>query len=361
MRKIINQITCVSVIIFTLLVLIITLSGTLTSKDGNFPKLSVSSVLDGSVGTELNRFFTENFAFRNLLISEKAVVESQTGESIVNGVFISDDMLLDAHTHDKQDFTEISKKINSFSNSYSGAVYLAVIPSSAGVYSDKLPEYLTYKNTQKQQIDSLYDTLSDNIRKIDAYNILKMMSDSYIYYRSDSKWTSYGAYCVYRSVVQKLGFQPSSYDKYTIQHITDNFKGNLVSMTQYMKSKPDILDVCIFSGGAEVLSCKSSADGLKFSDTDFYNTKALNSENMYDLYPTAKKPFVRINTSVNNQRKLLVIKDSYANCFIPFLIQHYSEIAVFSPEDSEVPLENFVNPDDFEQTLFLFGIESIYK
>ena len=44
-----------------------------------------------------------------------------------------------------------------------------------------------------------------HIRKTDAYYILEAESNDYIYYRTFPYWTSYGAYSVYRSVIQKLG------------------------------------------------------------------------------------------------------------------------------------------------------------
>ncbi|MDE6665477.1 MAG: hypothetical protein K2K14_04715, partial [Ruminococcus sp.] len=90
------------------------------------------------------------------------------------------------------------------------------------------------------------------------------------------------------------------------------------------------------------------------NDMDF-----LESGDMYRMYLGEEEPFIRIKTSVNNEKKLLLIKDSYADCFIQFLIQHYSEIAVISPEHMKKNISNFVDPDNYEQTLFLFGIDNM--
>ena len=54
-----------------------------------------------------------------------------------------------------------------------------------------------------------------------------------------------------------------------------------------------------------------------------------------------------------------MIKDDYADCFIPFLTQHYSEIDVLSPELLDGSASDFVDFDKYEQTLFLFGIENL--
>ncbi len=324
----------------------------------SFPEFTAEKLINGEYAKETEKLFTDNFALREKLISVKARLDSQICESISDGVYITDDMLLDSRVSEREENELTPELINGFAENYDGAVYLVAVPTSAGVYGDNLPEYLTY-NTEKQQIDNLYGKLGANIRKIDAYNILKMLNENYIYYRSDSKWTSYGAFCVYRTVIQKLGFQPSAYDKYTIEHITDDFRGDLWQRTRYMRSKPDILDIYTYSDGAEVISCIGYDNNMEQHEASLYDKTAVNTNDMYRLYMGEEYPLTEIKTSVNNQKKLLLIKDDYANCFIPFLIQHYSEIAVVSPEHISGSLRDFLNPDDYEQTLFLFGIDSM--
>ncbi|MBQ8297023.1 MAG: hypothetical protein IJX77_04490 [Ruminococcus sp.] len=318
------------------------------------PELSFQSLADGSYFKELGMYFTDHFAGRSYWISAKGAIEADIGESIVNEVYISDDMLLDTEKNEIESEEEIAEIFNEFSEAYDGTVYIAAIPSSSGVYSDKLPEYLqTY--TEKEQIDSLYSYLDSDIRKIDAYNILKMLNDNYIYYRSDSRWTSYGAYCVYRTVIQKLGFIPTAYDKYTIEHVSGEFRGNLYNKSQYSKNKADMLDIYTYADGAQVVSCTGyNNDGSSF-EKSLYDRSYIDSNDMYRLYLGEDAPLIKLKTSVNNDRKLLVIKDDYANCFIPFLIQHYSEIAIVSPEQLDEGLSTLIDRNDYEQTLLLFG------
>lgn len=322
-----------------------------------FPEISVSALMDGSYGKQLAGYMTDHFYGREKLISARTRIDSAMCENIVNGIYISDDILLDAEISSRKIAPENADSVNSFLKNYSGTVYFAVVPTSSGVYEDMLPDYLL-TNPEKKQIDFLYDSLNDSIRKIDTYNILRMINDNYIYYRNDIKLTSYGAYYVYRTIIQKLGFQPLSYDKYTIKHVTSDFRGNLYSRCLYDGTKSDILDVYSYSGGAEVTSCTAYANnGITYRNT--LNDESFLSGDMYRMYLGNEVPFIRIKTSINNNKKLLLIKDSYADCFVQFLIQHYSEIAVISPESMTKPLSSFINPDNYEQTLFLFGIDSM--
>ncbi|MDE5916693.1 MAG: hypothetical protein K2G62_01030, partial [Oscillospiraceae bacterium] len=59
--------------------------------------------------------------------------------------------------------------------------------------------------------------------------------------------------------------------------------------------------------------------------------------------------------NVDNGREILIIKDSYANSFVPFLIQHYSRISLIDPRYVKGSIEDFADPDDYDQVLFLYN------
>ncbi len=365
MNRAFNRITAVIVFTFIVSFLVLTVfreKGTESYQENRrlaeLPEFKFSAIIDGSYTDKLGEYFSDHFAGRSYWISASGIVKANMGEGIVNDVFVTEDMLLGLYQTPVDSYNEFASDVNMYAENYDGTVYFAVIPTSAGVYSDRLPEYLS-NNGEKQKIDTLYNSVDNSIRKIDAYNILKMLNDNYIYYRNDSKWTSYGAFCVYRTVIQKLGFLPSAYDKYTIEHVTGDFRGNLYNKSQYSEVKADILDVYTYRDGAEVTECTGyNNDGTSYTK-QLYDKSYISTNDMYNMYLGEDAPLIRIKTSVNNERKLLVIKDSYADCFIPFLTQHYSEIAVISPDCIESGISNFVNPDDYEQTLILFGIEAL--
>lgn len=356
MSKIINIITAVLILMFMAFMLVFTVWKGCEANEkcrlegGTFERSLAAEALDG--------FMTGNFFGGDRWIKFNADIREEIGEGSINGVYVRGGMLLDSKTAETDISRGIAKEINRFSKNYKGAVYFTVIPTSSGVYGEKLPPYFE-KNSEMRQINALYDSLDGNIRKIDACNILKTHNNNYIYYRSDTKWTGYGAYCVYRTVIQKLGFTPSVYDKYTIRHLSGEFRGNLYLRTGCGNVEADIIDAYDYSGGAEIVSCVGyNSDGTIF-ESRLYDKELLDSDYIYDVYLGREAPMLKIGTSVKNERRLLVIKDSYADCFVPFLTQHYSEITVISPELIEGTLRDFVNPNDYEQTLFLFGIENL--
>lgn len=358
--KISNKISALLLFTFILVFLIFSVlnAGKSGDETADFPEITWESLLSGDFGHQLTSFAADRFVMRDDWISASAKIKSGMCESIVNDVYISDSRLVATDISSRGSAEKSAETVNKFVQNYSGAVYFVAVPTSSGVYGDILPSYLL-QSTEKQQIDSFYNELDNSIRKIDAYSILKMLSDNYIYYRSDTKWTSYGAFCVYRTVIQKLGFMPASYDKYTIEHVTDSYKGNLYSRTQYMEAKPDLLDIYKYTGGAEITECKGYDNNGMVYRKNLYDREAVQSDDMYRLYMGEKLPLVRVHTDINNDKKILVIGDDYASCFVPFLTQHYSEIAFVSPECMEKDLIKFLNPNDYEQLLFLFGIDTL--
>lgn len=363
MKNTVSKVTAVVMLIFVSFFLVLTIIGGVKdrlSDDGKKGSLEISFalILNGSFSEELGSVVAYDFPARNRWIAANSAFQAQFNESLVNGVYVDEKMLLDADISSRPSSESNAQEIKRFRSSYGGAMYFVAVPTSSGVYDDYLPKHLL-SNPESRQISSFYNSLGSDIRQIDAYNILKMLKENYIYYRSDTKWTSYGAYCVYRTVIQKLGFIPIAYDKYTIEHVTNEFRGNLYDRTLYSGVKPDMIDSYKYPSGAEIVECVGYDNDGTAHKQSLCDKSRLDSENMYDFYVGGDQPLLKISTSVNNERKILVIKDRFGDCFIPFLVQHYSEIAVVSPENLECSLGELIDVNGYEQTLFIFGIDSI--
>ena len=88
-------------------------------------------------------------------------------------------------------------------------------PTAAGIYSAKLPAY-TSNTDQREMIDNIYYDLDSRIDTIDTFFPMYSARNNYVYYRTDRKWTSFGAYFAYADGIKELGFEPvvlSNYDQ----------------------------------------------------------------------------------------------------------------------------------------------------
>ncbi|HBN11879.1 MAG TPA: hypothetical protein DIW26_04790 [Ruminococcus sp.] len=361
-----NKMKRVSAVVFLAILIILPLATLFSHKEyfsetenrklAEFPKFSMKTIMDKSFMNGFETYISDHFINRLGWIETKTGIELALGKKELNGIYIADERLMEKLP--AIDYSAIDKSvdaINKFSeNNSSVPVYCLLAPTSAGIYMDELPKNAPQED-QKALIDYVYGNLNDNITTIDVYNILYTMKDEYIYYRNDHHWTSLGAYYAYNATIQKLGFSPIVYDKYDIEHASDSFKGTFYSTSLYDKVKADTIDIYRYDEGANVTDYIVN-DGKSETEYDsIYFRDYLTQKDKYSTYLGPNQPLVTIKTDVHNDKKLLVIKDSYAHCFAPFLTQHYSEITLIDLRYIGVSAEDVVNISDYSQVLVLYN------
>ena len=78
-----------------------------------------------------------------------------------------------------------------------------------------------------------------------------------------------------------------------------------------------------------------------------YNDYYLTRKDKYSYFLDNIHELILIrNPNAQTKRKLVVIKDSYANCFIPFLTPHFSEISVIDLRYYHHSVIEYINSDD---------------
>ena len=141
--------------------------------------------------------------------------------------------------------SKAAQAINTFAAQTDVPVYLLAVPTSAGIYSYTLPESapLVNEHTFLQGAEGLANLLSDQVHWIEAESWLASEKDQYIYYRTDPCWTSFGAYCAYRSAIRKLGFTAVGYDRFSVTHFSSDYYGRLADEICYYETQPDLVDL----------------------------------------------------------------------------------------------------------------------
>jgi len=97
-------------------------------------------------------------------------------------------------------------------------------------------------------------------------------------------------------------------------------------------------------------------DGTKEKRKSLYDDSALVSDDMYRFYLGEPCEKLIIRTNLDNGKKLLLYKDDFADCMIPFLIQHYSEICVINLQQTGAAFQELARPSDYTQVMFLCSV-----
>ncbi len=301
--------------------------------------------------TLLDNALSGSSVWHNTFVRAKTGWTLLTGGSFTSNVYVTENRLLERpEPLCAEQMTETADLLSTFYQSSQIPMCVIAVPSATEFYA---PEMLggAVCPSQTADIDRFYQLLPSPIRKIDVYHVLFTATDDYIYHRTDPRWTCYGAYCVYRNAIRKMGFTPISYDQFMVTH-AGTFRGSLYDACLYDKAMPDILDIYSCDSGITVKSMTAVySDGTE-EERSMYRMPE-NTVDPYDYYLGGAFDVLHIQTSLENQKKLLLLKDSCADCMVPFLIQHYSEICVVDIEDATHSLEELTDISDYSQVLVL--------
>lgn len=282
------------------------------------PALSLGSVFSGRFESDAESYVTDQFALRDHWIALKAYAERLLGKRENNGVYICSDTLIERI--DEPDADRLAANlsaVNRFAESSAVPVYFTLIPSAAEIWRDKLPA-----GAPRCDERALIERLAAETQavSIDTLSALSAHSDEALYYRTDHHWTSLGALYGAQALLDGMGIETCAADSAPVR-VTDAFYGTLYSRSGARYIKPDGIDVYVPGGEITV----THIEGEKEVVTGLYDAEKLAVKDKYAFFMGGNQPLAVVRTG-NEGKKLLLIRDSYADCEIPFLCGAFSEI-----------------------------------
>ena len=98
----------------------------------------------------------------------------------------------------------------------------------------------------------------------------------------------------------------------------------------------------------------TNMDTKKKSAT-FYDSAKLEGKDKYSLFLGGDAGMTDIKTTADTTERLLIFKDSYANCLIPFLAPYYREIIAIDPALYKGNVQEIMQKARFTSILFLYN------
>ncbi len=321
------------------------------------PVVTLDTVLDGSFESDYEEYLTDQFFARDDWLSLKTDVERVTGHTMSNDIFFADDgYLIEAHTGtftSEQAQQNISLLAN-FAGEYLdqfGNFHMTVmiIPNAVDILREKLPAFASPFDEEDYLLE-VKDALPEDVW-FDAGSVLREHSGEEIYYRTDHHWKTLGAFYVYQAWAKKEGLPVSDLTDYEIETVTESFEGTVQSKLGIHTVK-DTIEVFHDPDAPSVLVKKDESG--EFSDT-LYDESALQTKNQYEYFLGGNTALVKIATNAQTGRRILIVKDSYANCFIPFLLSDFDEIDALDIRYYDQPLHELIEKEGYTDLLFLYN------
>ena len=180
-----------------------------------------------------------------------------------------------------------------------------------------------------------------------------------LYYHTDHHWTTQGAYYAYLQAAKAMGIDTSS-DTYDKAPVTRSFQGTLSAKSGFRSGEKDEIDVFLPTGDQTLPSVVNYVDEQKKS-ASFYDTEKLGTRDKYALFFGGNHAQIKINTPTETDNTLLVLKDSYANSFVPFLAQHYRKIIMVDPRYYFGNLEQLIQVENVQEVLYLYNANTFFS
>lgn len=226
-------------------------------------------------------------------------------------------------------------------------IYSMVAPTSGEYY---LPEkFAEYNASHAKSVDSINSMLSEGITPVDAISALALHTDEPIYTRTDHHWQPLGAYYAAQAFAEAAGVpftDISEMEKVTV----DGFVGTMYGYTE---------SASLLNDPEQFVYYKPQNDY-----TTYYYDTAYNFDyvfpffidmpvgSSYSTFMGGDKKIVRIETDVNNGRKLLIFKDSYGNAEVPFYLGSFEEIYVCDMRYFDLNAVQFIEEKGITDLLF---------
>lgn len=348
----------ISALVFLgLLIIMCLLNIVFGDKRAEKPKLTVKAVLDGGYMEEYGTFFTNRFFGRNGLEGLNASVQTMFGKRKSKGIYKGkgEYLLEEIAAPDEKALEENVRKIQELAGTYYNIpVYFMLVPNAANIQSEKLPSYAVERN-QKKQFKSIQEKLGVGINWVEVSKTLEKHSDEEIYYRTDRHWTSLGAFYGYEALASAMGLDTSRAPKLEPYVVNNDFNGSLSGQSGYGKEYKD--SVTIYAPKQlkdSVRIVMTNMDTNKKSAT-LYNSVKLEKKDKYSLFLGGDSGMIDIKTTADTTERLLILKDSYANCLIPFLTPYYREIVVVDPALYKGNIQEIMQKARFTSILFLYN------
>jgi len=214
---------------------------------------------------------------------------------------------------------------------------------------DKLPPFAS-PGGGTEYLAQIADTMPREVW-FDAAPILQAHREEELYYRTDHHWKTLAAFYVYRDWAEAQGYFVPELTDYDIQTVTEDFEGTVQSKLG-IKTAGDTIELFLPKSGTTCTLQKGNSEDVI---NTLYDVSALDTKDKYAVYFGGNQAFMSIRTDADSERKILVIKDSYANCFIPFMLGEFQQIDVLDLRYDRQSVSSRIAAGRYTDVLILYN------
>lgn len=320
------------------------------------PEFSLEALFHGNFTADFDEYIIDQFALRDRWVGIKALSELALQKHASGGVyFAADDYLIEMFdTVDETQYAKNLEAVAEFSRRAEEGLGLRtrviLAPTASRILSDKLP----FRAPEISQQALLVQAATAIPGLLDVSEALARHKDEFIYYRTDHHWTSLGAFYAYRDWREAEGGTVPSLDGFDQEILSDRFFGTTYSKASLYSTSPDTITAFLPRGigpySVEYVTLNRVTDTL-------YDRSYLDKKDKYAAFLSGNQPVIHITTSNPNGKRLLLIKDSYANAFVQFALADFSEIHILDLRYYKLSPYAYAEENGITDLLILYNLK----
>jgi len=318
------------------------------------PVFSWENLFSGEFMQAFEEYITDQFAGRDGWTAIKAYAEKLQGKRENNGVYICGDTLIERFDEvDEEQLMSNLKAVGRFMEKAEIPTYLMLIPTAAEIWKDRLPA-----GAPGTDQAAVLEKISENTQA-DAVDVLAALNahrDEEIFYRTDHHWTSLGACYGADALLKAMGREGISPGMWAAQTVSGAFYGTLWSSSGARYISPDRIEIYVPGEGIEL----TSYEGGEWIGKPMYDLEKLQTKDQYSMFLGGNQPLAVIRTG-REGGKLLIIRDSYADCMVPFLTGAFSEIHLIDLRYYRMGIADYVKENGIDEAAVVYSLKQFVQ
>ncbi len=377
-----------------------------------FPRPTVSGILKGDFFADVSTWYADTFPFRESLLTANAAVERLYGlgkeqihgsvgtgdeipteftgaderpddtlsddESVAQGdegdgtvhvvpesagtIYIAQDRAFELYYFALDPANQYINMVNDAAQLLEGkaTVYDVLVPTSIGIYLDQKIQDSLGCSDQSKAFEYVLGNLDPSVRGVRLFDTLVEHNSEYLYFRTDHHWTADGAYYAYQQFCQEKGLDPILRDERQIQEF-DGFVGSFYSFgdqAAVLAQNPDHITAYLPKSTNDMTY--TGTDGVTIDWQVISDVSQYDAGNKYSCFIGGDNPYSVIqNPTLQDGSACLVIKESYGNAFVPFLVDHYQTVHVVDYRYFEGNIPQFVGENGIQDVIFINNADAL--
>ena len=236
--------------------------------------------------------------------------------------------------------------------------YSILVPNSSGVMLSEEYRNKLGGSDQKKAIDYYY-TRYHSATPIPTIDTLREHSDEYLYFRTDHHWTQRGAYYVYREYCKKRGLTPHELEDFQVMEFAPFLGTAFATLNDdTMKERPDTVTAYVPMGTNDLTYWDKDGNPHEWSVIRDVTDWATDSK--YLCFIGGDNPVAVIqNPAITDGSSCVVLKESYGNSFVPFLVDHYQTVHVLDFRYTGENLVKYVRDNKINDVIVINNLSVI--